>query len=160
FQADLPARKPRDIEQVVDKAGEMLDLALDDLILAQRGVVLVQLDKLQSGDDRRQGVAQLVPEQRQKLVLGAVCPLQLDQELGVLFVGLLYRPPRSHLLGEQAGKIAQVQKIIAVMGQARAQTKNDEAARALRRMGKRHQQHVRHRLRPTSARDRFNKRQR
>ena len=76
-QLDLAARDARHVEQVVDQADQVVDLALDDGALVLERLVAAQPHQLQRGQDRRQRVAQLVAEHRQELVLGAVGRLGL-----------------------------------------------------------------------------------
>ena len=68
FELDLAARDARDVEQVVDEPGEVVDLALDDL--ATRGSSSpAHAHQLERGDDRRERIAELVAEHREELVL-------------------------------------------------------------------------------------------
>ena len=53
-QLDLAARDARDVEQIVDQADQVLDLALDDAALALGGVHAPQFQQLQRGEDRRE----------------------------------------------------------------------------------------------------------
>ena len=69
----LPLRDARDVEQVVDQADQMLDLALDDRRAPRlAGLDAAQSHQLQRRQDRRQRIAQLVTEHREELVLRAV----------------------------------------------------------------------------------------
>src|SRR5579862_3203608 len=78
-QVDSPLGNSRDVEQVIDQMGEMRDLALNDLDDAAGPGI--------SGDDarqelarvayRRQGIAQLVREHREKLILLLIRLFQL-----------------------------------------------------------------------------------
>ena len=69
-QLDLAACDARHVQQVVDQPHQVVDLALDDLLLARRLVGSPRsLIRPQRGDDRRQRVAQFVAEHRQELVL-------------------------------------------------------------------------------------------
>ncbi len=65
------ARDARDVEQIVDQADQVVDLALDDLALALAADT-AQLHQLDAGQDGSQRVAQLVAEHGQKFVLAAV----------------------------------------------------------------------------------------
>ncbi len=69
-ELDLAPRDPRDVEQIVDEPGHVRGLPPDDLLLARS--VTAQPHQLERGQDRRQGIAQLVPEERQEVVLGAI----------------------------------------------------------------------------------------
>ena len=93
LERDLAARDARHLEQVVDQSHQVLDLALDDGALLEQDVAGAQLHQLQRGRDRRQRVAQLVPEHGQEFVLGAAGRLRLDR-LG------LERLLRQHRLGD------------------------------------------------------------
>jgi hypothetical protein len=66
-QLDVAARDPRDVEQVVDQPDEVAGVALDHFLLA--GGARIPRQPLDSGHDRRQRVAQLVPQHRQEVVL-------------------------------------------------------------------------------------------
>ena len=70
-QLDLAAHHARDVEQVVDQADEMLHLPLDHrvqaLVVGVGGVP--QLQQVHGGADGRQGVAQLMGEQGEEVVL-------------------------------------------------------------------------------------------
>ena len=84
-ELDLPLGDPRDVEQVVDQAGELLRLPADHL--AGPGELLVgagRLGDLHGAVDRGQGVAQLVGEHGEELVLAAVVLAELLVEPGVL----------------------------------------------------------------------------
>ncbi len=72
-QLELAVGDARDVEQIVDQPRLELDVAPDDLERVARGGRVhhpVQLGD--HGDDRREGVAQLMGEQRQELVLGGI----------------------------------------------------------------------------------------
>ncbi len=72
---DLAAGDAGDVEEVVDQPGQVADLALDHRALARRA--LAHLDQLEGGEDRGQGVPQLVAEHGEELVLAAAGRLGL-----------------------------------------------------------------------------------
>ena len=79
-QLHLAARHARDVEQIVDEPRQVDELPLDDLLLARELRAAAHLDEVQRSDDRRQRIAQLVAEHREKLVLGARRPLAFQDE--------------------------------------------------------------------------------
>jgi hypothetical protein len=81
-QLDLSARDARDVEQIVDQPHEMRDLPFDDLLLVRRRAA--QPHQLKGRDDRRERIAQLVAEHREKLVLRAIGRACLGREHSVL----------------------------------------------------------------------------
>ena len=88
-QLDLAARDLRDVEQIVDQAGQVVDLPLDHLLLARDRALALVPHQPERGDDRRQRIAQLVAEHREELVLGAARRLQLAEQLLAFGLGLL-----------------------------------------------------------------------
>ena len=85
FQANLAARDPRDVEQVVNQADELPHLSLDD-VLGEVDILGV-VGHLEDGDgiaDGGEGIAQLVGEHRQKLVLSSIVVAQLFVKPAVL----------------------------------------------------------------------------
>jgi len=92
-QLDLAARDARDVEQVVDEPHHVLDLALEDILRAR--VDTLHAHHLQRGHDGREGVAELVSEHREELVLDAcrtfrvaACTVECTRE-GVRALGAL-----------------------------------------------------------------------
>ena len=74
-QLDLAPGDPRDVQQVVDQAGQVVDLTLDHRAAIPRGRSPERSHAAPAPGrclDRGQGVAQLVGEHRQELVLAAV----------------------------------------------------------------------------------------
>ena len=72
LEADLAPCDPRDVQQVVDQAGEVLDLPIDHVLGPFEVVFRLQLaEELSRVADRRQGVAKLVGEHGQELILAA-----------------------------------------------------------------------------------------
>src|SRR4051812_7996011 len=68
-QLDMATRDARDVEQVVDQASEVARVSLDDLALVgDRRMMREQFD---GGQDRRERIAQLVPQHREEAVLSA-----------------------------------------------------------------------------------------
>src|SRR5262245_48596144 len=71
LQSDLAARDARDIEQVLDKAGEMVDLAADGL--SRRPILLAvrhgAIEDEEAVGDRRQRVSKFVRQGGKELVL-------------------------------------------------------------------------------------------
>ena len=65
----LAARQPGDVEQVVDQPNEMLRLAIDDVELLRWLSGGARLEDVDGCHDRRERVAELVTEQRKKVVL-------------------------------------------------------------------------------------------
>ncbi len=100
LQLDLAARRARHVHQVVHQAHQVIDLALDDLALAQRCPVAAHAHQLQRGDDRRERVAQLMAEHGQEFVLGAVGCRQFFQQALAFGMGALQAAPAAHLLGD------------------------------------------------------------
>ena len=71
-ELDLATADPRDVQQVIDQARELADLAIDDLARPVMGLLGAWLRQELCGiGDRRQGVAQLVGQHGQELVLAA-----------------------------------------------------------------------------------------
>ena len=68
---DLSAGDPRDIEQIFEQPRQVPHLAIDNLPgLLHMGIAgFAHADDLRRDSDRREGVAQLVSQHRQKLVL-------------------------------------------------------------------------------------------
>ncbi len=60
------------VEQIVDQAHHVPDLAIDDRALVARELAALDLHQMQRRDDRRERIAQLVAEHREELVLGAM----------------------------------------------------------------------------------------
>ena len=90
-QFDLAAGDARDIEQIVDQPTQVRNLALDDLEL---GIDLAAAaEDLERGHDRCQGVAQLVTQHGQELVLVVELALRLARRL---FVGARLRDVVAH----------------------------------------------------------------
>ena len=105
-QLDLARGDARDVEQIVDHAREVRDLALDDAPLARIGRLVAPRHDLERGDDRRERVAQLVAEHGEELVLGAVRDL-----------GLAQRVPR---LAEQAHVVERERRALRELADQRA----------------------------------------
>ena len=80
----LPDGDARDVEQVVDHAREVRDLALDDAGARRVARAVAARHHLERGDDRRERIAQLVAEHREELVLRAVRDLGLAQRVARL----------------------------------------------------------------------------
>jgi hypothetical protein len=74
LQRDLASGDPRDIEEIIDEAGELPHLAIDRRArpLEPRVLELQPLQHLHRIADGCQGVAQLVGQHRQELVLVSV----------------------------------------------------------------------------------------
>ena len=83
-QLHLSASDAGHVEQIVDQPHDVLDLALDDAALAVGADDAAQIHQLQRREDRRQRIAQLVPEHRQEFVLRAVRRFRLTPRLGEL----------------------------------------------------------------------------
>jgi len=84
LQLDLVARDAGDVEQVVDHARELADLAVDDVPRPLRGVgPRGVLDHVQAAADRRQRVAQLVRQHGDELALAPIGLAQLVDELAL-----------------------------------------------------------------------------
>jgi hypothetical protein len=93
---DLAAGDAGDVEQIVQQACEVLHLALEDAHVALRHLAAHPED-LESRHDRRQGVAELVTEHGQELVLRAARGLRLDPRgfsLGEVLVALPLAAPQ------------------------------------------------------------------
>src|SRR5262245_48084357 len=90
LQSDLAARDARDIEQVLDKPGEMVDLAADGLsrlpiLLAVRHGAIEDEEAV---GDRRQRISEFMRQSGKELVLAPVGPEEalvrlLDDLLGL-----------------------------------------------------------------------------
>ena len=78
-QRDLALRDARHVEQIVDEAGEVRDLPLDDLAHPGDARVVRRhlVEHLRGRDDRRERIAQLVRQHREELVLAPVRFLEL-----------------------------------------------------------------------------------
>jgi hypothetical protein len=78
-EVDLARGDPGHVEQVIDEAAQVVHLGGHHLPCPVGGfpVDLAELEQVQGGADRGQGVAQLVGEHRQELVLHAGVPPQL-----------------------------------------------------------------------------------
>jgi hypothetical protein len=74
LERDLPPRQARDIEQVIDEARQVADLAFEHRQDTRQRLRLgaAEAEELQGVGDGSQRVAQLVGEHRQELVLAAV----------------------------------------------------------------------------------------
>ncbi len=81
LQRDATLTDARDVEQVVDEPAHVIDLPLDDAALALARIGMAHAQELQRRQDRRQRVAQLVPEHGQELVLGAAGHLRFRARL-------------------------------------------------------------------------------
>ena len=99
-QLHLPAGDLRDVEEIVDQPGEVIDLSLDHLLFPGGSRVASQLHQLQRGGDGGERVAQLVAQHGQKLVLGPAGSFQFGKELLVLGLRSLQHLPGPHLLGD------------------------------------------------------------
>ena len=78
FEFQLALNDAGCIQQVIEQVGQVLGLALDDLMLAGKLLALAaQFKQVQHGDDRRQRIAQLVPEHGEEFILGATRLLAL-----------------------------------------------------------------------------------
>jgi hypothetical protein len=77
------------IQQVVDEAGELVDLALDDVARPLQALVrrLTHTQTLGGIANRRDGIAQLVRQHRQELVLAAPLHQQLFPQLLLAQIG-------------------------------------------------------------------------
>ena len=86
MQRDLSPRDARDVEQVVDQPGHVARLAPDHLLgqPSHLRVILAQPQKLGGIEDRGQGIAQLMGEHGEELVLAAVALDQPTVEAGVV----------------------------------------------------------------------------
>ena len=62
----------RDVQEIVDEAGEMLDLADDHVDVLTRLRIHASFQQPSGREDRSQRVAQLVREEREELVLSAI----------------------------------------------------------------------------------------
>ena len=85
-QGDASARDPGNIEQIVEQADHVRDLAIHDVMDArdQRVVRAGAPQQSQCGADGRQGIAQLVPEHRQEFVF---LPRRLGERESMLAQG-------------------------------------------------------------------------
>jgi hypothetical protein len=90
LELHLALRDARHVEQVVDEARELRDLAVDDLARhAQRRVAVVRAaEDLARVADRRERVAQLVRQHREEHVLAPVRLLQLGEQAAQLVLAL------------------------------------------------------------------------
>ena len=89
LQLDLAARDARDVEQIVDQPRQVARLPLDQRALLDEDLLALQAHQVQRRQDRRQRVAQLVPEQRHEFVLGAVGLVRGLAQADLVFVGAL-----------------------------------------------------------------------
>src|SRR5271166_1237927 len=82
-ETDLALRDAGDIEQVIDQAGEVLDLAFDDLFGPGNTIPVAscRTEQIDSTADRGKQVPELVGEHRQKFILAAVGVLEFDCSL-------------------------------------------------------------------------------
>jgi hypothetical protein len=72
-QLDRAARDPRDVRQIVEQAAELPRLAIEHVDRARRlRPADAETEELDGVPDRRQGVAELVREHGEELVLGAL----------------------------------------------------------------------------------------
>jgi len=90
LEHDFALRDAADVQEIVDHAAEVTQLPIDDLVLPSasvvaRGVVGEDGERVL---DRRQRVAQLVAEHREKLVLAAVGVLETAQEIAKLVLAV------------------------------------------------------------------------
>src|SRR5215471_1882540 len=85
MQSHLAGGEPAYVEQVLHEAGEVLDLPIDDgaSTLTRRLLRLRVLQDSAGVGDGPEGIAQLMPEHGEELVLRAVRPLRLLIELRV-----------------------------------------------------------------------------
>src|SRR5262245_42771231 len=85
MQSHLARGEPAYVEQVLHEAGEVLDLPIDDgaSTLTRRLLRLRVLQDSAGVGDGPEGIAQLMPEHGEELVLRAVRPLRLLIELRV-----------------------------------------------------------------------------
>src|SRR5579863_3672548 len=68
---------PREVDQIVDQADQLLDLARDQLVFTNVRGHGIECDQIECDQDRRERISQLVTEHRQEFVLGAVARLRL-----------------------------------------------------------------------------------
>ncbi len=90
-ERDLPLRRARDVDQLLDQMAEPADLALEDLAQPDedRIGVLERPQNARGVGDRRERVAQLVREHRQELALAPLGQAQLLGALGERLLELL-----------------------------------------------------------------------
>jgi hypothetical protein len=69
---DLPSRDAGDVEKVVDETYQVLGLPLDRLSLFRHDAFVPYSHQLRRGHDGGEGVAQLVSQDREELVLSSV----------------------------------------------------------------------------------------
>ena len=103
-ELDLAARDARDIEQIVDQPDQVSGLALDDRPLFLEHRFAAQAHELQRGQHRRQGIAKLVSQHRQELVLRAIGARRLVGECLQPAARQLQLQPRRHLRQQLAGR--------------------------------------------------------
>ena len=116
----------------------MRHLSLDDRLSAVGVATFAQLHQFQCADDRRERIAQLVPEHGQELVFGSAGGFELGEQPSALVV----RPVESTACGDaRLGDVhapAQLQQVLAVCGvewQRGRKAEHDEPGRdGLRRL--------------------------
>ena len=120
-QLDLAVRQAGDVQQAVEQMRQVFDLPLDDLPrLLDGGIALGHApDRLHGDPDRHEGIAQLVAEHRQELVLGAILRLGrgasrlvLAHDLRLLFA----KPARGEIRGDLAGADRQESQMVVRVG--------------------------------------------
>ncbi len=84
FQLHLALGDAGHVEEIVDQAHHVPDLSIDHFAFALDGVRPAQAHQLKGSEDGREGIAQLVTQHRQELVLGAVGDLRGAPGLGQL----------------------------------------------------------------------------
>jgi hypothetical protein len=72
LEFDLASGNPGHVEEVVDQACQVTDLALDDRALPFQSTPATELHQLQGGQNRRQRIPQLVAKHGQELVFGPI----------------------------------------------------------------------------------------
>src|SRR5262249_60195047 len=96
-QGDLAGDDARDVEQIIDDAREMMNLAADDLARARRRAVATRgaRQHVCGAADGAQRIAELVAEHREELVLRAIGSFRLrtGRLLPAEQAGVLDPPP-------------------------------------------------------------------
>lgn len=105
---DAAARDSRHVEQVVDEAGQMRQLATHDgqLVVERLAALASDTDELKRGHDRRKRIAQLVGEHRQKLVLAPVGVTELRVQPRRVRQRALHVGARGRERGAQHARVA------------------------------------------------------
>ena len=151
LELDLAARDARHVEQIVDQAHQVMDLALDDLALAPKRIAAAHLHQVERSQNRRERIAQLMPQHREEFIFGAIGAAQCLGGPALFLMG--------ERVGERAGDLIDRQideAAIAIVDlEARTQARHQKAVGTiLPSAAQWRDDRLVRRLRPASARQR------